>query len=929
MRFNISVVLLFVVLPFSLQAQYSVSSRQGVTGDMAEVRSAFMSANDVSFVMYNYGQYTRPNTLANLYDFVWHGLGSMDEFGPLLAANVVTQSNDTLHIIDDGMWLTSQGGYAPDGSMKWGWLPRAGYANPLSPNLATSTDTASWPSAWLSWPASAGSPGSLKEAFYVMDDFSNAEFPYYHFPSDSSKRGLGVSAEVRTYQYGGSLKDAVIFEWKLRNESPNDLDSCYFGFYGDLHIGGYTDYIDDRYGYLASEQTVYCWDNDWSGMGGLRPGVLNFRFLETPGSNGLTNFAALPYGNPNFPKNRDLMWSLLSSTDIMADPQIYESPGDNVLVFGTGPFSLASGDSTIVKLAIFFTSDTTALQLASAAVRLSSHWPAIAGSPGSFGGDSSLAISITSPDSGEVSGSVPVSWNYTGSEPGAKVFVEFSFDHGMSWKPLAYDLDPSLPFQWNTAETRDGVNYLLRVVAYSSDQSKFYYDITDHRFTVNNPVNAKPELSLDRSFEHTIANSTPLSIHWTAEDADDTTLTITLAYASSNVGPFTVFHTGPHSVGKGSFDWDLGSVPNIDSCLLRITASDGSLDSTLVSHAFTIRQQHGSYAASIFQHLAGKATPNLRLVVVEPLSITGHQYEMTFSVPTQDSVLMDVRDVNTNGIVVNQWLVQNGISTPLFDGLKLTVKDAVLDVDTLRSGFTRLELSGAVDYAYGGVPVQSKVPLDWFIVFHSLDTLADGSYSVPGDTLLNLYGARDVVAPFHIVNVEETEQTLGFAPQSTPGKRWKPDESLVLMRMSGGKALGDYQVNFHFSPGILPVAGDTLFVRTRRPLAAADVFRFTADTAFSTGVEEREAIRGFALSQNYPNPFNPATEIVYQTSQMGYVRIIVYDLLGRVVARLVDRIVPAGEHHVWWNASTLPSGVYFYRMEAGGFMQVKKMVLTK
>jgi len=64
--------------------------------------------------MYNYGQYTRPGTLSNVADFVWKGLGHMFEFGPLLAAEVTDINGNTVHILDDGLWLPGQGGYAPD-----------------------------------------------------------------------------------------------------------------------------------------------------------------------------------------------------------------------------------------------------------------------------------------------------------------------------------------------------------------------------------------------------------------------------------------------------------------------------------------------------------------------------------------------------------------------------------------------------------------------------------------------------------------------------------------------------------------------------------------------------------------------------------------------------------------------------------------------
>jgi hypothetical protein len=88
-------------------------------------------------------------------------------------------------------------------------------------------------------------------------------------------------------------------------------------------------------------------------------------------------------------------------------------------------------------------------------------------------------------------------------------------------------------------------------------------------------------------------------------------------------------------------------------------------------------------------------------------------------------------------------------------------------------------------------------------------------------------------------------------------------------------------------------------------------------------------VKQFALLQNYPNPFNPATEIRYQVPTAGRVYLKVYDILGREVATLVDQVRTAGSYTVTFNASTLASGLYFYRMTAGNFIQTKRMLLLK
>jgi flagellar hook assembly protein FlgD len=85
----------------------------------------------------------------------------------------------------------------------------------------------------------------------------------------------------------------------------------------------------------------------------------------------------------------------------------------------------------------------------------------------------------------------------------------------------------------------------------------------------------------------------------------------------------------------------------------------------------------------------------------------------------------------------------------------------------------------------------------------------------------------------------------------------------------------------------------------------------------------------FGLSQNYPNPFNPVTTIKYQLPTAVKVTIKIYDLLGREVQTLVNGVQEAGYYNIDWKALNFASGIYFYKIEAGNYTSVKKMVLLK
>ena len=99
-----------------------------------------------------------------------------------------------------------------------------------------------------------------------------------------------------------------------------------------------------------------------------------------------------------------------------------------------------------------------------------------------------------------------------------------------------------------------------------------------------------------------------------------------------------------------------------------------------------------------------------------------------------------------------------------------------------------------------------------------------------------------------------------------------------------------------------------------------------------TGVEQTTNTivpKEFLLAQNFPNPFNPSTVIGYQLPASNHVTLKVYDVLGKEIATLVDEVKEAGSYSVPFKASTLSTGIYFYRLQAGSFVSIKKMLVLK
>ena len=98
-----------------------------------------------------------------------------------------------------------------------------------------------------------------------------------------------------------------------------------------------------------------------------------------------------------------------------------------------------------------------------------------------------------------------------------------------------------------------------------------------------------------------------------------------------------------------------------------------------------------------------------------------------------------------------------------------------------------------------------------------------------------------------------------------------------------------------------------------------------------TGVsnEIRNIPNDYALFQNYPNPFNPSTMITYSLPEASNVKLIVYNIIGQPVKVLENGYKVSGNYKISFEPNNLPSGIYFYKLEAGQFSQIKKMIYLK
>ncbi len=168
-----------------------------------------------------------------------------------------------------------------------------------------------------------------------------------------------------------------------------------------------------------------------------------------------------------------------------------------------------------------------------------------------------------------------------------------------------------------------------------------------------------------------------------------------------------------------------------------------------------------------------------------------------------------------------------------------------------------------------------------------------------------------------------------------------------VRRTSNNQLIGSFPIDLSGQAGQIAVVAAAGFLdpAANQNGPAASLTEFETGVTILTDVDQRRRGGGvpakFALMQNYPNPFNPSTTIVFtlpsQSTKIAkgreregsHVSLKVYDLLGREVATLVNEVKQPGEHTVTWDAQAMATGVYFYKLQAGNFVQTKKLLLLR
>jgi len=749
----------------------------------ADRREGIMDGNQIRTVFYNYGSIGRPNTEPSIEWPKGSGHGYAYEFGPIIGAQVVDVHGDTIPIVSEA--LIDGGDRSPDGKV-WGWQPLPQYLNTSASTPAMSNNPDSWPRTMdpsnpfynvnatsdndrFLWPGvdSLGELSADLEAYWVMDDRDNAEFEYYPFINDSSRRGIGLQLTCRLMQFSASLAEDVLFYIiQIKNVSDKRLDKVVAGMFGDPHIGGPGDFSDDYAGFDSTVNMVYSWDAEGSGNDYSIPwdelGWLGFKFLESPIDSagnqlGLTSMAAPIYGTAGgSPALDDVMWDLLSPgkyTEIAQNK-------DNVFLFGSGYFSLDPGQTQRFSIAIImgkgkddlYANSEIAQEIYDRDYKFTKapNPPKVTVVPGD--GEVTLYWDTSAENSFD-------EFFQTKDFEGYKVYR--STDKGQTWGPVITD-----------AYGRE-VAYKPLAQYDKKDDAKglFPYDKNGIKF------NLGKNTGLVHTFkDENVINGVTYYYAVTAYDS---------GYASKGVLP----------VESGKF-----------------------MGVNMVSVMPVPRVPGYENAQVIVEHTDGLSTSKITAGVLDPQVVTDRSYQISFDDTTiNGTTLANIVNEQSGDTVVKQLRELTG-EPLLFDGLTTSIiNEPIVTIIDSATGWAEGSKSTLVPqvslFPNGGV----RFPRDIEIRF--ADSVVDTS-SIISPKPVN----------FTVWNTSENEKMDFIFFDNDDNDTVNVKDKIVPIIYNGNMPQGTWQVEF-FAPvsgdTLVPAAGDVIRISTAKPFGSTDKYEIT------------------------------------------------------------------------------------------------------
>lgn len=866
---------------------------------------------------------------------------------------------DTIHSVIISP-VDRPGGGEGENGISYTFEPLAGYFNPLlneiGRGVALSTDSESWPIWWADHPEygtgvwnGLNGPNNFvgdEEGLFVIDDFNDLENQlqndFYPDSINTFITGHGIEVKVRYVELDNlAYKDILFKIYDIKNTSLHNYHKLVFGNLTGTYVGnGSPEWNDDVALYYPKDNLIIVSDFDnhinpsanpnWNG----NVGMFGESFLYTPTTNKIASFDCfVPASNITMSDDED-MWLRITPGHFMWPPSVsyidsipYATRGeDSDYLWGSEYFSINSGETKRFATASAFgySKKEILLKMKYAEALYNSDFDTAA---------VSNSIVITSQNYHKiVSGDETITWNSI--NPEGTVEIWYSSNGGDDWETVTKNSPNNGSYNWNSALSEDGA--FAKLLIFAKDTSGFVYAINESDyFTVNNSGNGAPFVKiLNEELEPGIViTSEEYDFNLLVGDPENDPMLVKVLYS---INFDTAFHVSQNINVTGDtaiqvIPVALNLIPNSDRLRIKFEVTDGINSYFDITNEFGKETMRQLLPPQNFEWIRHYAEVPVEIRVIDTTQFIGREYLITFS----DTVPNAIKTFSVFNMTTSQYTLFNEPLYPytesiIFDGMTIYTEDILTDLDEIRSGWKSPHpnnLNFSIDQFVNQTLKAYRYPFDYKFIFS--DTYTDssnhlteifGSGAPPINPNLNFKIYRS------IEGIWERTQFAFVEPRLFRKNILSFDDIAVLSDPTGTEF--SWRVIFQGdSSSNIPVAGDTLYIFTMKGLSIYDSL---VVNLLAVGIDEESEIPSkYHLYQNYPNPFNPETKIKYSIEASGKVILKIYDILGREVSTLVNEEKAVGNYEVKFDASSFSSGIYFFRLMSGAFMETKKMVLLK
>jgi len=901
--------------------------------DPALRRVGFLNGNRIAISFYNDGEISGFNYGVDIRGEWPRGSGEnyIGDITPMVGIEFVNTQGDTLHsvIISRGPRKGQGNEKDPTTNAFWGFNPKPGYLNSSLEKIPMSNDQSSWPSFWAEhpdwdstvWDGLYGKnffAGGLETHFRIDDD-ADTEFSGFFLPDSShpNRKGMGINVGVRYIQPSHSDFCDVIFKvYDIKNEGTTFYNKVFYGEVVGTLMGGDGDSGDDLCSIDTTTNTVYSYDYDGIGNHGQKVGVMGETLIEAPTNNNIGSYQV--FNGPSSPDMSDdeLLWKMLNSGSIDNTPP---TPQDNDFVFGTNYFSLAPGETKRVVTAIVMGDSIP--QVASKVSLVKVLWFS------KFNYDYNGFTFINLDSYRALKNSETINW--TSNIQPSFVDVYFSSDAGDKWEQIAENIDNTGSYEFNTNNFKDCAFGKLKLVGKDINYNPICLSESSF-FIIDNEKNGAPFVKILNQDEYNDSSLVEdiISLKLMIGDPENKTLKAKAYYVSTNE-LIEAFDIDPSFSTTKEFS--LQKLPNSISASIRLEISDDSSTVSTVTNTFNKSTPRTPIAQNNYQYISWLSDAKIAVNVIDSTKATGNSYLLTFNDTTNPGIYANVYNETTKQNILSQAPLDSTRESVVFDGLSFTTNFAKTVPDLNRTYLSTL-----------------APPNTFSVVARSINFGSSQKYycySNPNDYKIIFFN-NIVDTSLNIKDIVNTSPTTNLPPISINFKIFNTTNNKILhagviKTGSIGSALniflvekiGDVEkVTWNLvvqagQPQTYPTGGDTLYFFTKKGLSFNDSLRVSGNLVNVLTEEINPST--YQLIQNYPNPFNPTTTISYNLPKSGLVNLVIYDVLGKEIKRLVSEYKQAGTYKVNFDASVLASGVYFYSLRVNDFFEVKKMLMLK